>query len=335
MLNGYQMDVLLLNGEVTYFFNELQQKGVTIYSLGSGNNIYNPLLIFKLLKYVCRYDIIHVHLFPSIYWVAIAKILSFSRVKLVMTEHSTDNRRRHFAFFKNVDRFIYKNYQKIISISEATTINLDSYLKIRSKVITIPNGIIIKDFQIKETTTKEKLLGICNDKKLIVQVAGFRKQKDQDTLIKALTLLPECFNIAFVGEGERRTICENLAKELGVFDRTKFCGNRNDIPMIMKVADFNVMSSHNEGFGRAAVEGMAAGKPTIASNVPGLAEVVGGAGLLFEAGDSDTLAKLILQLTNDAAFYGQVAERCKERAKQYDVKIMIEKYEQVYNTLIG
>jgi len=116
MLNGYQMDVLLLNGEVTYFFNELQQKGVTIYSLGSGNNIYNPLLIFKLLKYVCRYDIIHVHLFPSIYWVAIAKILSFSRVKLVMTEHSTDNRRRHFAFFIKIIKKLYLFLKQLLLI---------------------------------------------------------------------------------------------------------------------------------------------------------------------------------------------------------------------------
>lgn len=56
---------------------------------------------------------------------------------------------------------------------------------------------------------------------------------------------------------------------------------REDIAQLWSIADLGVMSSHWEGFGLAAVEGMAYAKPVIASNVPGLAEVVGNKQLLF------------------------------------------------------
>jgi glycosyltransferase involved in cell wall biosynthesis len=51
---------------------------------------------------------------------------------------------------------------------------------------------------------------------------------------------------------------------------------------LLKTADIVVLSSHYEGLSLASIEGMASGKPFIASDVPGLHEVVKGADLLFE-----------------------------------------------------
>lgn len=65
---------------------------------------------------------------------------------------------------------------------------------------------------------------------------------------------------------------------------------REDIAQLWSIADLGVMSSHWEGFGLAAVEGMAYAKPVIASNVPGLAEVVGNKQLLFSPNDEHELA---------------------------------------------
>lgn len=94
-----------------------------------------------------------------------------------------------------------------------------------------------------------------------------------------------------------------------------------------------VMSSHIEGFGLAAVEGMSVGKPFIASDVDGLNDVIRGAGLLFRHGDDKQLAELITTLINDKELYNKVANQCLERAKQYDISGMVEGYMKVYKEL--
>ena len=110
-------------------------------------------------------------------------------------------------------------------------------------------------------------------------------------------------------------------------------GIRNDIPQLLKASDIVVMSSHWEGFGLAAVEGMAAGKPVLASDVDGLAQVVEGAGILFPQGDAETLAGMIQNLMKDHLYYQQVAERCLQRASDYDIQRTVNGYEEIYNTV--
>src|SRR5690606_5102582 len=109
---GLQVDVLLLNGNEYPFHTELKQKNIgRIISLGSGS-VYSPLSILKMIPYLRKYDLIHVHLFPAQYFVIIAKIISFSRTPLVFTEHSTSNRRFNNNKYRFIDRFVYRKYRK-------------------------------------------------------------------------------------------------------------------------------------------------------------------------------------------------------------------------------
>lgn len=167
----------------------------------------------------------------------------------------------------------------------------------------------------------------------IVQIAGFRPQKDQDTLIRSLALLPDNYEVYFVGDGERRIECEILATSLNLSSRIHFLGICNNIPQILSEMDILVMSSHWEGFGLAAVEGMAAGIPVIASDVDGLREVVNGYGVLFPEGDAQALAKEISYLGENREFYQSVAKRCFQRASDFDISKMVEGYYRIYNSL--
>lgn len=331
--NRIEMDILLLNGADSIFLDKLKNKNVRIFSLGKKNNIYNPFLIFKLRKYFYKYDIIHAHLFPTLYWVAFAKIISFTNTPIIFTEHSTDNKRRHRLIFKPIDKFVYHQYQKIISISDATTFTLSKYLNIPDKIITIPNGVDFTEFNQTYTLNKMDLFSIPNEKIVLLQIAGFRKEKDQDTVIKAMTLLPNQFHAVFAGNGERLNFCKQLAEELHVSDRISFIGIRDDIPQIINASDVVIMSSHHEGFGRAVIESMYLGKPIIASNVPGLADLVKGTGLLFETGDFETLAELINSIFNDSEKYKIMSEKSKIKALEYDVKFMIDGYEKLYKEI--
>lgn len=333
--NGIEMDVLLLNGMDAIFKNELLENGVKVMELGKFNDVYNPFLTLKLMKYLRKYDLVHVHLFPSLYWVAIAKLLSFSKTKLVFTEHSTTHRRASWFLLQKIDKFIYKQYEVIITISDAADINLKKRLGNGYPTQMIYNGVDIENLEEEATELNEELLDRFKDKEVLLHVAGFRVEKDQDTLIRALMHLPENFVAIFVGDGDRIGICKQLAMDLGLNQRVFFMGNQSNVGKWIALSKIVVMSSHWEGFGRAAVEGMALGKPVIASDVSGLAQVVGDAGLLFEKGNEIELSQQILSISNDKEKYQTLAQKGYLKAKNYDLKKMIQAYEKVYNQVIA
>lgn len=336
---GIQMDVLVFEGMEGVSLNKLQELNCcAIYSLNS-KSLYSPANIFKIVKYLKKYDILHVHLFPAQYWVILAKIFSFSKVKLVFTEHSTFNRRRQIPFFRMLDKFIYKQYDKIVCISNGVKNVLINEFKLSlSSLETIENGININMFQNAVLLNRADIHGLIFDNdKLLVQVSKFRAEKDQSTVINSMLHLPNQFKLILVGEGPLRNECELLVNVLGLEKRVFFLGNRNDVERILKTVDLSILSSHWEGFGLVAVEGMAAGKPVIASNVIGLSEVVAGAGLLFEKGNALELANKIkdLLLTDNLDNYNEISDKCKIRAQQFDINIMISKSVSLYENLMN
>lgn len=332
---GIQVDVLVLNGTDYPFMQQLKQLDCcSVYSLGT-KSVYNPMAIFKIIPYLRKYDIIQVHLFPAQYFVVLAKILSFSKVKLLFTEHNTENRRIQNSFFQLVERFFYAHYHSVICITQEVKIILQKHTgSKRDKFIVIENGVNLEALKnSKSYSKKEVYSGINEGEIIIIQVAGFREQKDQATLIRALHYLPNTYKLLLVGEGILRKECEKLAQKLQLQNRVFFLGIRMDVPQLLKTADISVLSTNWEGFGLVAVEGMASGKPFIGSDVPGLSEVVQGAGILFEKGNAKELAIEIEKLMNNPAYYQSVAEACQERTNQYDIKIMVEKHIKLYEAI--
>lgn len=106
------------------------------------------------------------------------------------------------------------------------------------------------------------------------------------------------------------------------------------VAMERHISPIRDIKSHWEGLSLSSVEGMASGRPFVASDVDGLREVVDGAGVLFPHGDHEALAHSIQELCENPELYKQVAQRCQERAKQFDISIMAEKYNQLCQNLI-
>ncbi|MGJ1410688.1 glycosyltransferase [Sphingobacterium thalpophilum] len=292
-----------------------------VFKLTKGS-IYNPLLIFSIIPFLKNYDIVHVHLFPSIYWVVIAKLLSFSSVKLVYTEHSTRNRRREKWYFKFLDRFIYSFINLVICITDGTYRSLRDHLNRDFNYEVIHNGIDLNKFRNASSGNEQYF----RDKFKLIQIANFKPAKDQMTVLKALKSLREEICLLLVGDGELRATLEDFVAENKLENRVLFLGIRLDIPELLLLSDVVVQSSYYEGFGLAAVEGMASRKPVLASDVSGLNEVVRDYGLLFEQGNSNELAKLIEELYSNSEYYDLVKERCFARSKDYSIELMINKY---------
>ena len=321
---GNDVELLLFDGTRTPFYEELENMRIKIHHLAIEGNVYNPLNTFRLREYLKNYDIIHTHNTACQYFVPLAKILSRAKCKLFTTEHNTFNRRRTIFGWKYIDRIIYSQYKTIISISEKATDNLIAFIGNKYKIRTIENGIDLSKFKFLSP------VNINSKDKIITMIAGFRKQKDQDTLIKAISLLPQEYRLWLVGDGERRTILEDLVTELYLGNRVKFLGIQSDIPQILENSHIVVLSSHWEGLSLSSVEGIASGRPFIASDVDGLREVVSGHGVLFPHQDAKALANEIKSLCENRNKYNEVSLACQEKAKQYDINIMAKKYNNLY-----
>lgn len=321
---GINLDVLILSNKKTMFREKLEQISTgKIFSFTS-KSIYNPILIFKIIPYLKSYDIVHLHLFPTLYWGVLAKHLSFNKIKIFYTEHSTDNRRRDYSILFRMEKFIYSKLDFIGCISQGVLGNLSTYLKDNKKVKVIHNGVSLDDF--KQATTSLGNNFFSDDAQILIQIASFDKRKDQKTLIEALNFLPNNFKLILVGDGILRKDCQSLTNELKLNNRVKFLGIRNDVPELLNSSDVVVLSSNIEGFGLAAVEGMAANKPVVASNIPGLGDIVKDYGLLFNKGDAKDLAERILSLYEIDQRYNKVQEACYLRSKDFDIKTMVDSY---------
>ncbi|AYN05205.1 glycosyltransferase [Flavobacterium sp. 140616W15] len=333
---GIVVDLLVLDDTQYPYMKELQKLDCcNIFSLGKGSP-YNPTHIFKIIPYLKKYDLVHVHLFPAQYWVGIAKFISFSKTKLIFTEHSTSNRRMQKPFFKMLDKNIYRFYDKIVCITNEVQEVLFKHCEFKSKdICVIENGVNLHSIMGAKVMHKMQIDNrILESNKLLIQVAGFRPQKDQKTVIKALQYLDLNVKLLLIGDGPLQDECEELVGKLGLKERVFFLGVRIDVPSLLKTSDISVISSHWEGFGLAAVEGMAVRRPLIASNVVGLANVVNGGGILFEKGNEMELAKKIQELLEDSHLYNKISDSGFERAREFDINFMIDKQINLYKRLL-
>lgn len=318
---------LLVNKDINNIFTQKIKNSNVRYICSNLPNLYSLKNYFVLRKMIGQYDIIHVHLFPLIYWVSIASI--FKKTNLIYTEHSTSNKRRDKWYFRPIERWMYSRYKRIISISQQTQDAIMTWLKADSndkRFTIVNNGIKLSAFHKHKESS--------NSKRNIIMVSRFVPSKDQITVIRALTMLPDNINVTFLGDGETMNRCKNEAERLGVRERIVFAGQQDDITTWFTKADIAIQSSNWEGFGLAAVEAMAAGLPVIASNVDGLRQVVEGAGLLFPKGDAKTLSKLILQTLTDNSVYQEISEKCRNRSLLYDIQNTANLYVSIYEEVV-
>lgn len=327
---GHLVDAVIFRGGDTPC-RKLLDRATTgkVYDFGVGMSVYSPLNVLRLIPFMRKYDVIHVHLFPAQYWVALAKLLSFSKARLVTTEHSVNNRRRGSHVWKLFDRVVYGCYSSIICCSDAVKTSLCRHVGAWNRICTVPNGVDIEKI-FKAGPAQRKNFNIPEDTFLLCQVARFIWPKDQDTIIRALAHLPENVHAVFIGDGERRKICEDLTSRMNLRNRVHFLGVHENIPALVKMADVIICSSEFEGLSLASAEGLASGRPVVASDVPGLREIIGGVGLLFPFSDEIAFAGKIRELLDNPNYAQAVGTACLSRSSDFDITRMVKTYLQIY-----
>jgi len=324
-LNQAHEILLLVNDKVSYDYNP----DIKINILSESTSRYSIFKLFQLCKFIKKnnFDIIHSHLFPSQYYVALCKIILWKQIKIVTTEHNTTNNRRKYKLTKFLDKLIYNLYDQIIYISKSVKNQfINDFPKLSQKGIVIHNGIPLSIFNPIEKPKVDNIFKL-------IMVASFTEQKDHLTLLKAMTLLDNKYHLSLVGEGIKMEYYKKFVIENNLNSRVSFLGFKKNINKLYNEHDVFILSSHWEGFGLVAVEAMASGLPVITSDVEGLKNVVENAGLLFKKNNPQDLANKIIALSTNPDLYQTLKERGIQKAKSYDIKNLVKKTIATYNKL--
>lgn len=310
----------------------LEAQGSKCFALS--NNLRSFKNIRLLADFVKEgdYDIVNVHLFPSLYVAALAKTLKGMNVRLVYTEHSTTNKRRDKLIFRIIDKKIYSAYNRIVAISKEVDRALKEHVP-NAHTIIINNGINISLFENAFPANIRSEIGLNQDCRLVTMVARFCFMKDYKTVIKAMTRLDCNVHLLCIGDGPFLNENREYASAVGVKSRVHFLGLRKDVPNLLQDSDVIVLSSEHEGFSISMLEAMSCRKPFIGSDVPGIGDLVKNIALLFEYKNDEELASCINEVLTDKAMYNTIAERCYSFAKQYDINHIAQKYMDLYKDL--
>jgi glycosyltransferase involved in cell wall biosynthesis len=327
---GVTCDVIVLLHTPSPLEQKLLDHGISLRFTGV-SRLNSPLQVPVLARLLNGYDIVHVHLFPAQLWTALAASRRRANIPLVTTEHNTWNGRRRW-WFRPLDSWMYLHYRRIACISDATAKDLIRWCpELIERVTVVPNGISLDAF---EDATPATLTQVPHERTRLVFVGRCDLQKDHATLLRALVKVPEA-HLLLVGDGPLRFQLEQLARSLGVSSRVSFLGWREDVAAILKASDIYVHSTHSDGFGIAACEAMAAGLPVVASDVPGLAQLVEGAGILVPAGDDKVLSRCLNTLIHSPTQRRKLSHAGLERARKFCIENTVQGYVHLYQSILG
>lgn len=172
----------------------------------------------------------------------------------------------------------------------------------------------------------------------IYMASRFARQKDHDTLIRALSVLKQrgltpALYLAGAGKSSLRTKAERLVAKLGLEQQVHFLGNVSDLPQRLSKTQIFVLATHWEGMPLALVEGMAAGCACVASDVIGAREVVSPEvnGLRVPESDPSAMADALQRLLQDTDLAQRLGSAARTHAlSHYGREQMWEQYQRLF-----
>lgn len=316
-----------------------------------GMALISPKILYRPLYSDVDLDIIHSHIgnFPAPLGGALyAKI---RKKPFVVTYHEDMTGgygsliRRTAIWFLNtsvVDR-ILSQADAVLTPSEYYIEKSKHLSKIKDKVTSIPNGIILEDYQRKYSKKESRdILDLPQQENIILFVGSLTPRKAPDVLVKAMSLvLKRCpdSRLLFVGDGYYQNDLETLAKEYGIRENTTFMGFVDDDTkkLCYSASDVFVLPSRSEGFGIVLLEASAYGLPLVVSDLEVFHSVVqeGYNGFFTETENERDLASKIVNLLEDAHLRKEMGENAKERVKKFSWDSITNETLKLYVEVLG
>lgn len=289
-----------------------------------------------------RVQVMHAHQYTPFFYAALARVLSANAFRLILTEHG-----RHYPdvvspLRRGVNRLALNHLADAVNaccaFSARALCRIDGFTGRRIEVI--ENGIDPTADPIPTAALRARF-GLAPDRRYVATVARFHPVKDHPTLFRAFAGVARgrpAVDLLLAGEGPTRPALERLARDLGIADRVRFLGVRNDVPDLLSAVDVFALTSVSEAASLTLMEAMAAARPVVVTNVGGNPELVrdGIDGCLFPRGDPAAGARALLRMLDDSTFAAACGRSARDRAlERFSLARTVDRYHALYRRLAG
>lgn len=333
------------NEKIAQLKEKLSELGVRFFQIDFDRNVMNiqaNALAYAQVKKLLSsdaYNIIHCHSpIGGLITRMAARKARKAGTKVLYTAHG-------FHFYKGAplkNWLLYYPVEKLCALRTDVliTINQEDYALAQKKmnarcVEYVPGiGIDLNKFgksQVDSLSIRAEL-GIPMDATLLLSVGELNQNKNHETVIRAIKNLDVYYVIA--GKGELREHLQNVIDTLGIKNRVKLLGYRNDIGKLCETADIYVMPSYREGLSVALMEAMANGLPCVASRIRGNTDLIDeNGGALFDPKSIQDCANAIdFLLAGDLKKYG---EYNAIRINNFSIKNVNTVMGEIYQRILG
>ena len=327
-----------------FWFDELQNKfGFVVHEMDFARNPITPKNLKSYKKLVKlqkekNFDLVYAQ--QPVGGLMGRLIAKKFKIPCIYTAHG-------FHFFKGCqlkNKLIYKTVEKWLSkyTDALITINEEDYesaKKMKVKNVFKINGIGIDDlrFVVEKFNYKSfrNEVGLNENDKCIVTVSEVNKNKNYETMLKAVKILIQNDpSIKFVscGTGDRVNEIKQLAKKLGIENNCLFLGYRTDVYKILLVSNVFLHASHREGLTLSVIEAMHTGLPCVVSNVRGNHDLIQNekGGFVVEPEDAEGFAEKLLTILENPNRAKEFGEFNKQESEKYKVEVVKKQLDEVY-----
>jgi glycosyltransferase involved in cell wall biosynthesis len=325
------------NYEVAYVLQEqdalvsaIRAGGTPVHSLGAARNAdLRWMATLRRLLVSGHYDVVHFHLpyAAALGQLVVVSLPRAARPGVVYTEHTGSWDRARFAN-RVLLRASMGRGERLVTVSQASYDTLPAPLQQRATVVvhgvdlTQSDSLIARRAELRALVRSE--LAVEDDELLFLTVANLRPEKSYDVLLEAAKVIADQdlpIRIAAVGRGPLRDALRARHMELGLKDRFRFLGQRDDVLQLMAGADAFVLASRHEGIPVALMEASSVGLPIVASRVGGIPQILEDEvdALLVPPGEPALLAQAMKRLASDVELRSRLGRRAKLRSSIFDI----------------
>jgi len=244
--------------------------------------------------------------------------------------------------YRAIDRIVAKHAtDKIICVSENIRGNFEKWLSPRI-LETIPNGVLLNghDRAVNPQAVRRQW-GIPSESRVVGTICRLVEVKGLDLLLRAAAMmrtdeLDTYFMI--VGDGPEKEKLEGLASSLGIADRVRFTGFRQNVRDYYRAFDVFVLPSLHEGTPMALLEAMHEGLVCVASDVGGVPGVLDGGrcGVLIPPNSPEVLAQACSKVLNDAEYRKSLIQEAHEWVlSRYNAESAADRVANLYELIVG
>ena len=327
--------------------------GINVYRYGTNFSVVSGRFSFGLLENPVKYpaDLAHAHVTVPMGDIAGWWCAKKTNVPLVVTYHG-DMQGGYGGLLRRVGVYIHNKYllDKVLSYADVIIspskyyINESRFLgKYRDKIVVIPNGVNIKDFDMpySKKECREKL-GLPLDDEIILFVGVLDPYKGPEFLLKAMPKIlkevPEA-KLVFVGSGVMREELERLCKLLGIEKNIEFVGFVGEVSikaLYYRSADVFVLPSFIEVFPIVLLEASASGLPIVVSDLKTFKCIIDERwnGIVTKRGDEKSLAEAIIYLLENENVREKMGKNARKKIEDFSWERIAEETEKVYEGLV-